>query len=194
MPTFKISYFFQTNDSEGWSENYYVQETDIQTAATFGAGNIAPRMALSPNNVSLIYARASDVAVKGDSLILPGTYPVVGTYTLSTGETPLEANSALMIRIFATALVKGRVFLRGLSSGVIVGRDYGAPALFVTRLAAYFAGWATFAYVRHRTSKGPPPVYTYVVSTSLLLDGVSARKPGRPFGQPRGRKAQPGSA
>src|SRR5712691_4068093 len=169
MPiTAKVSFFYRTNDDEGWSESFYFDATDITTAQAAADTGVSPRMALSGPNVNMIYARVSDVLIKGDSLQLTGPFPQPGTYTPDDpDEQPLIANAALMIRWVATSLIKGRTFLRGLPSEVLLGREYAPTTSFTTALNAWQA-WVvgtglTQGKVRHRTSVGPPPTYTYTV-------------------------------
>jgi len=189
MPTFRGTFFFSTDDQEGWTENYYIQEVDIATAATSFAAWIPNRMALSPATVSMDYAKVSDVAVKGDSLIAGGPFPIVGTYVPATPDTSLEANTALLIVIGAGAAKHNRIFLRGLTLDVVTGRSYRAPGGFATALTAYLTPLIGFAYVRQQVKPHTvPPTYTYTVSTAAFLKRVSARKPGRPFALPVGRK------
>jgi len=127
--------------------------------------------------------------VKGDSLISGGPFPILGTYTPATPDTSLEANTALLIVIGAGANKHNRIFVRGLCLEVVTGREYRAPAAFVTALTAYLTPMIGFMYVRQQVvPHTTPPTYTYTVSTAAFLKRVSARKPGRPFALPVGRK------
>jgi len=189
---FKASFYLNSNDAEGWSENFYVSEADINTAATTAAGYIAPRMALSANNIHMVFGKVSDVTVKGDSLIvlpMSGNYPFVGTYTESPAGCFLEANTALLIELLAGATKKNRIFLRGLTLDVVTGRELLSPSGW----ASGFATWLTFIKTHFQVRKQvvphtTPPTYTYTDADNAYFQRVTARKPGRPFGEPRGRK------
>lgn len=192
MPTYRWSSYFQTKDNEGWSENYYLTAADIASAAGLASANIAPRMALSPNNVDMVYGKVSDVAIKGDSLIvlpMSGSYPFVGTYTETPTGCFLEANTALLIEILAGATHKNRVFLRGLSLDVVTGREFLNPSGFATAINAWTSYLSSGVLVRTEVVPHTvPKTYTYTPSDNAYVKGVTARKPGRPFDLPRGRK------
>ena len=186
--TAKMTLFFESLDAEGWSESTYHSATDINEAATFIVNIVAKRADMLDSHFSIIYARVSDVAVKGDSLVsATQVFPVVGT--LLTSGDQLEANTALNVELFNSASIKNRLFIRGLNSGVVKGREYLGPVNFTTAFTAWSAQQLTNgSQCRHRTSVGPPPVYTYVDTATFSVVGATARKPGRPFGLPVGRR------
>ena|SRR5262249_8505410 len=184
----KMTLFFSSQDSEGWSESFYFSAATLIAVEDTMNTVIPLRAALMPSDFSIIYGRVSDVAIKGDSLQATGTtFPVVGTYS-GAGDT-LEANTALLVVSFATASIKNRIFMRGLTSDVVLAREYQAPSLFTTA----FTSWADAiiaggAVCRHRTAAGPPPVYSYTTTGNITVVLATARKPGRPFGLPVGRR------
>jgi hypothetical protein len=190
--TCRASYYFVTKDNEGWSENLYGSGTDLPTLATKFSAYIALRMALSPNNVDMVYAKVSDVEVKGDSLIIPvsgGNYPVVGTWTETPTGAFLEANTALLIELLAGSTKKNRVFIRGLSLDIVTGREFMNPTAFTTALTAVTTWYASNTQVRQQVvPHETPPRYTYQDCDNSYFKAVTARKPGRPFVLPRGRK------
>ena len=183
--------FFQSVDDEGWSEGGYLAALDLPTAASSLDTIITARKALLDPNFSMIYARVSDVAVKGDSLPPASTVmPVQGTYA-GVGTT-LEANTALNVLLFADPSKKNRIFMRGLNGKVVAGREYLAPSDWDTAFTAWVSALSTVGeQVRHRTAIGPPPTYAYAVMASSVVIGATARKPGRPFGLPVGRRSVP---
>jgi hypothetical protein len=192
MPNYRASYYFVTKDNEGWSENLYLSAADIDTAASTAGGYISLRMAVSPNNVDMVYAKVSDMAIKGDSLIvttMSGSFPFIGTWTETPTGAFLEANTALLIEILATASKKNRMFLRGLSLDVVTGREFLNPTGFNTALNAIFTWLTTNAQVATQVKPHThPPTYTFAACVAAYLRGVTARKPGRPFALPVGRK------
>src|ERR1700747_3564089 len=165
MPNFRASYYFGTKDNEGWSENFYMTGADIATEAALAANYISVRRSCSTGNVDMVYGKISDVAVKGDSLIIlpmSGNYPFVGTYTEDPVGAFLEANTALLIEMLAWSVNKNRLFLRGLSLDVVTGREYKAPSGFVTALTAlttFLVG--TFVVRKQVVPHTVPPSYTY---------------------------------
>lgn len=189
MPTFLVSYYFATKSNEGWSENHYCQETDIDAAATLAATKIGLRMALSPDNVDMVYAKVSDIAVLGDSKIVQPTgqyFPFVGTHVADPVGAYLEANTALLIEWIAGPAKKNRTFLRGLSLDVVTGREMVADAAYSTALNAWITAMIGFIYVQHADPL--TGIVTYTESIDGFFTKVTARKPGRPFVLPRGRK------
>jgi len=186
MPTYKCTMFLASQDNEGWTDNFYLSDTDIDAAVTEFDGFITDRLPLMGPAFSILWARVSDVAVKGDVAILPRTFPLDGTGTPTSGATPLEANTALKITVTATAVIHNRHFFRGLYSDTVDGRVYAAPSWFATAMATWLTRLKTHTFCRHRTAVGPPPTYSYTAATQADLRGPSARKPGRPFGLPVG--------
>lgn len=186
--TAKATLFFVSPDSEGWSESFYLSSATINNARTAMDTIIGARLALLADVHKLIYARVSDVAVKGDSLLTQNALPQFGTYP-TTGVTVLEANTCVLAELFATSLIKNRIFIRGITGDVVGGREYLAPSAWDTA----FTTWGSVllsntAQARHRVSVGPPPTYSYTNITSVFVDKATARKPGRPFDLPRGRR------
>jgi hypothetical protein len=135
------------------------------------------------------FSKVSDVAIKGDSLVVGSGYPKPGTYTPSAANLELEVNTAILIEILATPAKKNRIFLRGLTLDAVVGREYQSTGPFDTPLQAWITILKTGPMVR--TANKPitkPKVYTYANAINAYIGGVTARRPGRPFVLPRGRK------
>lgn len=189
---FLASWYFNTNDSEGWSENAILPGPDIQTAATDAASYIGTRMAASADNVHMVYAKVSDVTIKGDSLIALPTgqhFPFIGTYVPTPSGSYLEANTALLIKVVAAPNQINRWFLRGLTLDVVTGRQFLNPDAFATALAGILTWHQTHAQVRIVDKPiTKPPTYHYYTATDAYFVRVTARKPGRPFSSVRGRK------
>jgi len=180
--------FFTTDDNEGWSEGFYMIATNIAAAQTQLDTLVSQRTGFLSADSSIIYARVSDVAIKGDSLLTTITLPAVGGYA-PAGTSALEANSALMVELFASSVLKNRIFLRGMRSDTIIGRSYEPPTGFLTDLNTWITAMlAAGVAVRHRTAIGPPPTYSYTSVTSISAVKATARKPGRPFGLVVGRR------
>lgn len=192
MANFKCSFFFETPDAEGWSESFYLAGATIDVVEPNLTTVILPaRLAMLPTDMQMIYGRVSDVTVKGDSLVCNTPFPKPGTYDF-TGFSLLEANTALLAILFATPLIKNRIFIRGLSSDVVAGREYQAPSAFDTAFTSWGSALLANGLVaRHRTAVGPPPTYSYTAVTTVSVNKATARKPGRPFGLPVGRRRHP---
>lgn len=185
----KATIFFDSTDSEGWSEKFYLTGADLTTIRGFLDTILPLRLAMLHTSFRAVYARVSDVAVKGDSLLTTVALPAFGTYTPAAGITQLEANTAILAELFASPLIKNRMFLRGLSSDVVNGREYTGITGWETAFTAWGGGLiANGCVARHRTAIGPPPTYSYTTITTVSTVKATARKPGRPFGLPVGRR------
>jgi len=189
MATYRLSIFFLSADDEGWTENYYLNASSLPAAATQLDLMMNTRAPLMCNKFKMVDGRASDVTVRGNVQFTSNTLPVVGTYALPTGKTALEANTALVCRFSATPPRFALVYLRGLSSAQIAGREKVVESVWDSSFSTWhnFVSAGTFQ-ARHRVT--PPPHATYSYSTITAYSGniVSARKPGRPFGLLVGRR------
>jgi hypothetical protein len=191
----KMTLFWSTPYNEGWSESFYLGQTDISAAQSHMDTLIPLFQACRTTAHELVYARVSDQAIKGDSLVTTLGLPMFGTHSLGTNEHLLEGNTCLLCTLFASSTVKNHTFFRGLTTDTVQGRLYVTSGWFPTAFSTLAAALiVAAAECRHRTSKGPPPTYTYVPATSYSIIKATARKPGRPFGIVRGREVQAGTA
>jgi hypothetical protein len=189
MASFRLSYFWRSRDDEGWSENFFVTAADIVAAQTQLDALLALLLPLRSSDYTMDYARCSNVAVKGDSLPTTVTLPAPGTYTIPTNEYRLEANSAVLVLIYADPTTKGHWFCRGVTSAQIKGRELQTESTFDTAMAAVLSSLAGGSFlVRSVNTPGPPPTYIYTAVTAASVLRASARKPGRPFVRVRGRR------
>lgn len=185
---FKASLFLQDESATGWSENFYIQSTDIATATAAFETLIPELMDLRPATVSGIWGRVSDLDVKGDSKQASAiTFPVVGTYSPPGGETQSEPSTALLVSLVSSATEKNRWFLRGISSNLVEGRskvpETAWDANFATVVTALKASWST--YVKNPS---PPPTKMLDAITDVSIVRATTRRVGRPFASPRGRR------
>lgn len=183
----KLSMFLEDDSGAGWSDNFYVQAADLTGARTVLDSVIPDFMAMRPDTVRMTWARASDVAVRGDSLLSTVPFPVVGTYTLPAGAQQMEPGTAMLIQLFASATAKGHWFFRGGPNSILSGRDYVTgttwDGTFTTILADIEAN-----FLVRRKNATPPPTFNYLPITGVTVQRGTTRKVGRPFGLPRGRR------
>lgn len=189
MSIFRLSIFFLSADNEGWTENYYNDATNITAAQTVLDTLINQRADMLDPHFRIDDGRVSDVTIRGSVLFTTVAMPLAGSYTLPTGKEPLEANTAIIQRWNAVAPRYAKMYIRGLNSAVIAGREKVAESVWDGRFAIWKATivGGTFQ-ARHRVT--PPPHATYSYS-HITQDGgilVSARKPGRPFDLLVGRR------
>ena len=191
MAQYRMSLFFESNDAEGWSENYYHQNTSIANAQSVMDTVIIPsRQDFMVGDFRLVEARVSDVSIRGDVMFTGLALPRTGTYSPSSLDTvPLEANVALMAVFLATPPRFARMFLRGLSSDWISGRHRIPNVTLDTALSSFQSNiLGNNMQARHRLTPPPHATYSYSNIVHLGTVEVGARKPGRPFGLLRGRR------
>jgi hypothetical protein len=184
----KGTIFMANSDNQGWSESHYIIASDINSAQTQLGTLVSARLALLGIDSQILYARVSDEAIKGDSLLTTVSLPAPGTWVPASGSARVSADVGLLIQEFASSTKKNHFFLRDLDSGTVHGTDYLAPSGWVTNLTAYFAVLSGSWAVRTILSHGPPKTYTYTAINTCRVVGVRSRKPGRPFGLPVGRR------
>lgn len=189
MANFRLTLFYKTTESEGWSEKYFVTASTI-TAAQSELDTLIPlALAFRTVDVEMIYARVSDVAIRGDSLTSLLTFPEPGTYTPGAGAHDLEANTALLVEFFASSVKKNHMFVRGLTTDAVQGRTYNPAPGFASAITSWLTHVTTAPYeLQNIITHGPPPTYSYTPVVSGAILGATARKPGRPFGLLRGRR------
>ena len=189
MAIFRLSIFYLSNDSEGWSENYYWDGTNITAAQVRLDSLIAQRLDMLSDQFSVVDGRVSDVTMRGNILFTTTSMPRAGTYTPPAGAEALEANTAIIQRFNAVAPHFAKMYIRGLTSAVIHGREKVAETTWDGAFAIWRASIVSGTFqARHRLT--PPPHATYSYS-QISQDGgilVSARKPGRPFDLLVGRR------
>ena len=189
MAVFRMSIFFRSVDDEGWSENYYWDGSNITSARTAMDTLVSQRLDLLNGNVEIVDARVSDVTVRGSVLFSTLSFPLVGTYSPAVPSVPLEANVAYAVQFLSVAPYFSRVFLRGLSSSFIVGREKVAETGWDALFAIWLATVQASSYQsRHRVTPPPHATYNYHSHSGVGNFVVCARKPGRPFGLLVGRR------
>ena len=184
----KATIFMSNSDNQGWSESHYGIFSDINSAQTQLNTLLTARVALLGINSQIIYARVSDEAIKGDSLLPTFSLPAEGTWVPATGAQRVSADVGLLCQEFASSTKKNHFFLRDLDSGTVHGTDYINPSGWASLITAYFAALEGSWAVRNILSHGPPKTYQYTAINTCRVVGVRSRKPGRPFGLPVGRR------
>lgn len=189
MPiTAKATMFLEDDSGAGWSESFYCTAANLNAAQTLIDTFIPDAMDCRPASVACVYARVSDVAVRGDSLLSTLPFPVPGTYVLPTGATQMEPGAAVLVQLFASATVKGHWFFRGGPSSILQGREFVTGTTWDAAFGLAAATLIASFQIRHKTSPGPPPVYAYTNMTSVTPERGTTRRVGRPFGLPVGRR------
>lgn len=189
-PYFDSNLFFQSDDGEGWSEHYLIQQADAVAAATTLAGLIPLRAACLDSHFKIVNGRVSDETIHGDAYPIAGvTFPIVGTYSPS-GAVPSMGNEAIKVRLLGDPPLKGLIYFRGLNSVVIAGRHLTADTAWVSAFSDYSAYLIDPTNAFYMSLEDPPGsgLISKIAVQHAIVDGVTARKPGRPFGLPVGRR------
>lgn len=167
MP-FKASLFFQMN-AFGWTESYYSLGATLEDVRITAELLAQKRALMLPGTSRITYIRVSDVNVFRDSMLVP--LPAVGFGGGQFGaqfaaEFP---STAILIRLFATAVARGRIFLRGAQSNT--GLDGNRQELnpeqvpFLTAYLAQLANPVQNWAIRHlNPSLQPIPIETIVTN------------------------------
>lgn len=169
----------------GWSETYHLISTTYSEAQADLGNLLDDRLAMTTSSVTCVYARVSDEAIRGDSLLLPRLFPLAGTFAGKTFQEPVS----LLLREEATALYRASRWVHGLPFSNFSATDASYqpdPAWLVfygeyrDRLIA-----TTRLRVKDKTNPARPIIFPSV--TAVQQVGVRGRKQGRPFGLQRGR-------
>jgi hypothetical protein len=187
MAYYDVTFFYSSADNEGWSETYTYNGSDIAVVETDAIALMNARLDMVVAQSACDSIRISNIAVHGDAYAVTGiTFPAAGNYTDSVlGE--LEINTALKVRLIGTPPNRNLKYFRGLDLSVVTGRHFLAPSTFMDKFNTW-AGLITAPSKWVITYTNSTGIVTREAITDTYIAGVSARKPGRPFGSPRGRK------
>jgi hypothetical protein len=189
-PYFDSNLFFQSDDGEGWSEHYLIQQANADLAQATLAGLVPLRCAILDNHFKIVNGRVSDETIHGDSYpVADIAFPQAGTFT-STGAVALMANAAIKVRLLGDPPLKGLIYMRGLNDIIVVGRHFTGDSTWNIAFGAYAAYLVDPANAFYMSLEDPPGsgVVSKIAVQHAVVDGVTARKPGRPFGLPVGRR------
>lgn len=180
--------FFASGDNEGWSETYCITDVSPDAVATTLRTLAEKRQAMMPDWFAVTGGRVSRIDILGDSYPIDESgFPLIGTYATDVVG-PVEANTAVKVRLLGTAPHRNLKYMRGLDLSVVTGRHFLGPDAWMSVFDDYNGVVAAPTF-------GFQVVYTDDLGavqrepvTNCVIAGASARKPGRPFGAPRGRK------
>lgn len=156
MATYKITFIFGA-DKQGWSELWYVDANDIQTAGLRGLEVASSRKGLLGTGSVLEAIRVSDEAIRNDSLIQL-TPPVAAGPGVGNAIRDTPGN-AWLCRIQAGALYRRQLWLRGIPDSWIVWdqtlRKYEIPAILQARFDAFRDALVAKTFRIRATEKSP---------------------------------------
>lgn len=191
---FKVSCFYESQEGNGWSENFFINNASYQGALTLAQGLMATRASMLTQFYYILAIRVSDdFPGTRDSVLYVYDPPLQGSNTTLL----LESNiyTAVLARFDSGATGQNRHFLHGLADGDFSGTHWQpSPSTtvafdnFRNHFIAAGEGWKN----RFTVQKGIPfiqyPVYAYRPVTSIEYVRVISRRVGRPFGSLRGRR------
>lgn len=183
MATYRLSYFWESLYTEGWSENFYWDGSTLASAQAQLDSLASQLLDLRGAGwFKMIDARVSDVSIRGNTLFTTIPMPADGTYTAPSGTVPLEANVAFYVKLTAVSPYFMRWNLRGLNSAIVTGRAKLPEATWDANFAIVLATLTGGQFqARHRLTPPPHATYSYHAITGGALEKPGARKPGRPF-------------
>lgn len=189
MPVYQLTYFFQTGNF-GWSENYPCSVSDPVAAETNFVSIKNLRLPMMPPDTNLIGGRISDVNIKGDSYPTTTGFPQPGTYSVTGGLTAADRELCVRVMMNAGPSKRGNRYLHGVPANQYTATKYAGTSDWVGLLGAFLsailANSGTLTKIPGATA---PPYFTYTPYTGYTEESGDFRKVGRPFGQPRGRRA-----
>ena len=186
MPTYKLIFFFD-GQKQGWSETWYEQasslsqaESDLSTLAQARADMLCP-----PNRIESI--RASDVSIKGDSLVSFFGWSPKNPDVLNL--TRDQQGAAVLVRAVAgVGLYRRMMWLRGIPDDWIQFDNAGKPvasapankALGLFEAALTAAKWQLRVIEKQTANAVLTPITGFAQSAVPGYTTVTA--PGTPFG------------
>jgi hypothetical protein len=192
MPLFQCTSFFSSpNLGCGGSFVMYNVATDHPTASTnFNNLIISLRPLVLPSWQFDGY-RVSDMAIRGDSLVVNFSPALVGQDPVAAVQQPGATDAVLLRKTQTSDYTHGHMFLHG------VAMNYqGAERNFVGN-PAWLLAFGTFQAIIdtgnwfwvHRTNPGVlPPVFTTKEINNIDVVRFSSHRIGRPFDLLRGRR------
>ncbi len=192
MAQYKCTLFF-TASTEGWTERYFPNASDLASAITAMNVVIPTRMDLSTTEIELQAAALSDVAIRGDSVPFLAT-PLFGTITDATGY--VDVDIALLAKWQVGVFTRNKTFLRGIPNGEQSDGTLQPSLGYLGAINSYQNAVIANCLMPAILSPNPtpPPKYLYIYSAILagtIKSNLARRKTGRPFGLPRGRRVAP---
>jgi len=193
MAVYSVTLFINGNDDPahigppvGWSESYHFDAADQAAAQLKGELLVTARSLALPDRYLIVYARASNLAIKGDAIPLFAGVPVAGQIAV-TGDI-LPPQCAVLVTFFDAAFTTQapRLF-RGLSEADSLSGGYTLAGPVTTALDTFWDELvANSVGVAFRANPAAPwtikPYASFISSTRHR-----SRQTGRPFGLLRGR-------
>lgn len=191
MPNFQCTLFFSDSQKSGWSESYYFVGPSYQSASTALQGLIAVRLPIMHGSYQITGARISDTQGGRNSFLPDLGLPLFGQAAADQFLRPPPSLAALL-RFEAGQKHRGHKFLRGFNLSEIKGENLLSSSVitgFNDFAAEIVKNWSlrlqqVFHHTGQKDTRGP---VSFSQITAVVPIRACRRKPGRPFGVPRGR-------
>lgn len=179
--------------SNGWTEQYYLVGSSQAAAVDNLLFIAAGRIAILQADCAIQTAFLSDVAVRGDSVLIPG---ISGPGTAVDPLGFVDLDIALLVKWQVGVFTRNKTFLRGLPAAQLVSNQWAFTTPFLVLLGSYISAVIANAVMPITTRNLSPPPNYIISSYAPILAGnanirAARRKSGRPFGLPRGRRVAP---
>jgi hypothetical protein len=119
MAQIRATFFFKDDNDYGWTETIHNNAGDLRTAMVKAQALVPVRTACMGLTASLVYIRVSDDLVKRDSLVFQVPVANSRNKPFDAGDSDI-ANTCLLIRLEASALIRRSLYMRGIPDNVVV--------------------------------------------------------------------------
>lgn len=189
MPVYIGTLFFKSGNY-GWSENYGFS---TPTAAA-AAGNLGviylERLGMMVSDCSIIGGRVSDVDIKGDSYPVGLTFPAPGSFAVVPADKTAQSENCVRVLFNAGPTKRGNRYVHGIPASQYTATFFTPTTPWLALLNAYITQLESICGTLTKIHGAvTPPFYDWTQYTGATDFGGDFKKVGRPFGQPRGRRA-----
>jgi hypothetical protein len=133
----------------------------------------------------MVYARLSDMSIKGDGYPVVGTFPRPGVYVPTIGDGG-QPGCCLLVRYTDGQGHRNMRFLHGIPEEEILDGQLNATTAYSGFIGAYYLELQTKTLFRRK--KTTPPGVEFVAINGIFNRYATVKKVGRPFGLLRGRR------
>jgi hypothetical protein len=186
-PMWKGTAFINSQSQDaGWSISLFPNGSTQDDAASNFLTVLLAYQAMMRVVDSIVYARVDNTDTTKDSVVVPHSFPIAGTYAGGEGAVPLHPDVAILDRLVGTPTQKNHKFLHGLYSTDCPDGVSFIPSL---ALSGFLLAFNNAVIANCNVGKVDPTLgYSVAIMSASAAGGVSNRKVGRPFGLFRGRR------
>lgn len=170
----------------GWTESYYTDQANPQTAALTAFSLAKFRMRLCGEGINLPYIRISDIDVRGDAVIDPSppltttSNPIPPGYALVKAAEPSPADvawTAVIVALTINNQAVGRIFMRGVNDEFFLNDKIFRP------LPSWQTAFIAFQKELHNAANGwgvtrrpkSTPLNTFKIGAAQAVLGTNLR-------------------